>query len=111
MYPCRDTVTSLQCPFIYFISEIDCGLKFRLVNDIRTCPLLGLRTCLLSTGRYYLYCRLRSTSGLIYISLSDPNRRFRYAIMLLISLYLQQMNFVPTSTGNETTASTETNCM
>ena len=45
-YPCRDTlatwVTTLHSPFRMYISEIDCGSKFRWVNGVWTCLLIGL---------------------------------------------------------------------
>jgi hypothetical protein len=53
---------------------------------------LSLRTLelafFLSTGRYYLCGRLPPTDVLIYISLWDSNRKFRYAMLLLLSLFL-----------------------
>ena len=84
-YPHRDTVTTLQCLFLYiFISEIDGGPKFRWANGIWTSGylILGLWLIFLSTGRYCLCGWLRSTDVLIYISLSDSNHTFRFAILL-----------------------------
>ena len=77
----RYSSNSLQCPFCAFISIVD--QNFGGLMAFWTCLLLGLWACLLSTGRYYLCSRLRSTDILIYISLLDSNRTFRYAMLLL----------------------------